>query len=295
MIKFKGLNDNFQFLVLEIKNQVSHTYAFLNNPDPELQEKIISKDDYIDNLKNVVENDCFAKIISELGMTQKELNTVRAMQTIAVNLERIADFCVNIVRQVHYLSNYEILYEFDLEEMIKEISHALESLSAALKEKDLNKSLSICKSENNLDQMYERHFNRIMQELKDKKTSPGDLITILFIVRYFERIGDSLLNIGEAIIFSIIGEKIKINQFQALQNTLSQSGVDTSWSDLDFSMFWGNRSGCRIGKVENTNDFKEKFQNSIFKEGDLNKIEQEKSTKRVKKKVKKKPNSRRLK
>lgn len=276
MIKFKGLNDNFHFLVLEIKNQISHTYAFLNSPDPELQDKIISKDDHIDNLKNIVENDCFARIVSESGTTQQELNTIRAMQTIAVNLERIADFCVNIVRQVHYLSSYNFLHNFDYAEMIADISYAIELLIPALKEKDLSKALDLCRTENNLDQMYQTQFEQIMEELKDERNAPGNLITILFISRYFERIGDSLLNIGEAIIFSIIGEKIKINQFQALQKTLSNSGFNASVSDFDFSMIWGTRSGCRIGRVENKADLKEKFQNSIFKEGQLKKIAREK-------------------
>ncbi|MDZ7641507.1 MAG: PhoU domain-containing protein [Desulfurivibrio sp.] len=278
MTKFKGLNDNFHFLVLGIESQISHTYAFLRSPESELQNKIIAKDDYIDNLKNIVENDCFEKIISGNGASQQELNTIRAIQTIAVNLERIADFCVNIVKQLPYLDNHKFLHNFDYAKMISEISHGIKLLPQALKEHDLTKALQICKIENKLDEMYKTQFERIMRELKDERRAPGNLITVLFIIRYFERIGDSLLNIGEAVIFSIIGEKIKINQFQALQKSLANSGFSASFSDFDLSMIWGTWSGCRIGKVEEKDNLNKKSQNSIFKEGQLSKIAEEKES-----------------
>lgn len=101
------------------------------------------------------------------------------------------------------------------------------------------------------------------------------LITVLFIFRYFERVGDSLLNIGEAMIFAILGERIKIEQFDALQQTLSKSGFSDSFSEIDFQAIWGTRSGCRIGKVAPRNDDESLSldkQGSIYKEGSADKI-----------------------
>jgi phosphate uptake regulator len=276
MIRFESLKENFQFLVIEVRNHIYNAFDYLNSPDPELRDRIVTRDDYIDNLKNLIENDCFLKTLSASGQLSKdEINMIRAMHTIAINLERIADFCVNIVGQVDYLTDYKLFYSFDYEEMLTEISEATAEIVPALKGRDLSKTLSVCRSENNLDRMYKRHFDRILSALKAGTEEAGDYVTILFIFRYLERIGDSLLNVGEAVLFAIIGERIKINQFQALQYTLSQSGISESAADVDLQFIWGTHSGCSIGRVENKKESQHRSRESIFKEGLRSKIQEE--------------------
>jgi phosphate uptake regulator len=274
MISFETIQENFYFMVLEVKNQVYNTFDFLNSPEPELYEKIISKDDYIDNLKNVIESKCFSRILPSSGLIKKEINKIRAIHTITVNLERIGDFCVNVAEQMKYLSDYKVLYGFDYDEMLTEIVRGLSNINAAMRKNDLSLTLDICRTENNLDKLYKIHLDRILEELSENRTHPGDYVTILFMIRYLERIGDSLLNIGEAILFNIIGEKIKINQFQALQQNLDQSGFDAPISEVDFQGIWGTRSGCRIGRIEDK-QHPDSALGSIFKEGSREKISRE--------------------
>jgi hypothetical protein len=125
--------------------------------------------------------------------------------------------------------------------------------------------------------MYKEAFTRIMCELGNGGPAQS-LITLLFIIRYFERAGDALLNIGEAIIFSIIGERIKIRQFDALQQTLDKSGFRGTFDDIDFKAIWGSRSGCRIGTVAEKNaseNFGASKHGGLYKEGSIDKIRRE--------------------
>jgi phosphate uptake regulator len=278
MITFEGLEENLKFIAIEVENQTRATVSFINQPSRKLYENIITKDDYIDNLKTIIENKCFSIIHTNKKLQKKDINRIRSIQTISVNLERIADFCVNIVRQMSYLEDYRLFKKYDYDAMMTEIQVALSKILPVLSQADLTGALVICKAEYTLDQMYKTNFDRIMEEIKKGLRVP-ELITILFIFRYIERIGDSLLNIGEALIFSIIGEKIKIEQFQALQTTLSKSGFQETISEIDFQAIWGTRSGCRIGRVgqkENGNSAPDVY-GSIFKEGTIKKISTEKA------------------
>jgi phosphate uptake regulator/aminoglycoside phosphotransferase len=273
MQNIKNIEENFRFLILEVQNQIRETLNFIVNPSRKAYNKIISKDDYIDNLKNIIENECFSSI-NQTKFNQESINRLRSIHVMTINLERIADYCVNIVRQMEYLSSPKVLEILSYQEKMIEIVEYIGKIIEILDSKNLAGALAICRLEADLDEVYKKNFDKIMVQLRIGR-SVEDHITALFIIRYMERIGDSILNIGEAILFSIIGEKIKIQQFEALQQTLSKSGVSGDVTEVDFHGIWGTRSGCRIAKVEDKETPQAK--DSIFKEGNLQKIRQEKT------------------
>ncbi|MEA2085312.1 MAG: PhoU domain-containing protein [Thermodesulfobacteriota bacterium] len=278
MINFTGIQENFNFLITEVIGQANTTFTYLNTFEQHLFNMVVSRDDYIDNLKSTIENDCFSAMNCSGETNQTAINLIRSTHIITVNLERIADFSVNITRQVEFLFDRSLWLSFDFMKMCDIISAGLNQVAPATLNKNLGDALRICKSEFDLDRLYKEHFDRIMVELR-RGENIETFITILFIFRYLERIGDSLLNIGEAILFAIMGEKIKIRQFEALQQTLTKSQLNLPIDKLHFHSFWGTRSGCNITKVcpARLTGIKE-GQESIFKTGNLAKIKKEKES-----------------
>ena len=63
----EGIEENFRFMVLEVSKQVSGALLVVERPDPEHVKRIETRDDYIDNLKSVIENTCWGRIH---GMTR---------------------------------------------------------------------------------------------------------------------------------------------------------------------------------------------------------------------------------
>ena len=271
----ESLEENFKFLALEVAKQVRSTTDILEGPKKETVARVVSRDDYIDNLKTIIENKCFSQIHGGSRLDRREINRIRAIHIICVNLERIADFCVNVIQQLDYFSDPAFIRGYDYRSMFDTIEEALGEVIPVLDSGNLARALAICKAEFDLDLMYKECFHKILDQLSTGK-QVGDLVTTLYIFRYLERIGDSLLNIGEAAIFAFLGEKIKIHQFQALQQTLSDAGYDASISEIDFQSIWGGRSGCRISRVQDKVDSAEKPREVIFKEGNLDKIRTEK-------------------
>ncbi|MGD9157415.1 MAG: PhoU domain-containing protein [Desulfobacteraceae bacterium] len=324
-----GVLENFLFLVAEVKNQVRTTLKLINDLDLDLLDRIDSKDDYIDNLKSFLEDRCFSYIYSTGKSDPEGVIKYQSIYFTTVNLERIADFCVNVARQTQYLTDIYFMHQYDYISMFNKINECLDMIPGLLNSTDLADALYICRAEEQLDNLYKANFDRIMIDIQesssrivssavehglshlldqlkgnpetlfDQSTSGNtmekicqditsditpvlikrhmfnDHITAIFIFRYLERIGDSLLNIGEALIFGIIGERIKIRQLRALEETLSESGFEGSLGDIDFRPIMGSRSGCRIGKVEQRKGSGSRAQ-GIFKEGSIDKITREK-------------------
>jgi len=267
-----SLTENFRFMVTEVTAQVEQTLRFLAEPSRTLVEKISSRDDYIDNLKSLIEDKTF--ILARTEMEKNRVNLLRSINTIAANLERIADFAVNIVRQVDYLTDPKFLLKYEYENLFEEVLKGLERILEALERRELGLAFKICQCEFNLDLFFEVRFKRVLTDLKAGGET-GNLITTLFILRYLERMGDSLLNIGEAIIFALVGEKMKIHQYRALRDSLAASGLETPISAVEFESIWGTRSGCRIGTVQEKNQA-DPTRPVLFKQGNLKKLTKEK-------------------
>lgn len=272
---FEGLEQKIQFMVLEVSKQVDETLKVLARPEADHIEKVAARDDYIDNFKSVIENICFSRLESQAHQDKKGIDFIRAVNIISNNLERISDFSVNIVRQTRYLTQPGFLERYEYRPFFRQILGALDIVVRALFHRDLHLALRICRAEFVLDKLYKHNFDRIINQLQTGRET-HDLITTLFIFRYLERMGDSLLNIGEAVIFSVVGEKLKINQYQALRETLDSLGFELPLHDVDFESIWGTRSGCRIGKV--TSEGRGSATGVIFKEGKRKKILQEKAS-----------------
>ncbi|MDR1660249.1 MAG: phosphotransferase [Desulfovibrio sp.] len=270
------IRENFKFIVTETQIQVHRIHDFVKSPTRETYEKAVNRESYINNLKTIIENKCYACIHARGDMDARSLNRIRAVLSITANLERICDVGINILEQMGYLAERRILRNAEYSPMFQIIEESLDLVFQALEESSLPKALRICRSEYILDALYRSSFERLTTLINSSREGAGNCITAIFIYRYLERIGDMLLNVGEAILFAALGQRIKIEQFDSLRQTLENSGYTGAFEDINFQAIWGSRSGCRIGKIENAGGGRVPEHASLYKEGAPKKILREK-------------------
>ncbi len=280
MFTYEGLNENFQFLILEIKKQLEETLKALENPEESdyYIERVTHSGDYVDNLKNIIARKSYSQILragsdeKTSSEDKKIIDNMMAVNTIASNLEKIGDYCENIVKQLLYFSNEHFINRYSYVDYFSQMFEAIDLMGDSLFKGDIQTALTICRTEYKIDNLYKRDFDTIMLELKEGEENHGDLITAMNILRYLERAGDALLNAGEAIISSVVGTRIKVNQYMALTESLDTENED------DFileTIGMETRSGCRIEKVR-SRQTDEEWHEVIFKEGKIKKLKEEK-------------------
>src|SRR5437899_1846651 len=101
------------------------------------------------------------------------------------------------------------------------------------------------------------------------KDDPGDNLPGLIETKFLERIGDSILNIGETTLFILTGERLKLHQYLHLEQVAGAVAPHAEGT-LDFRQIWGGISGSRIGRVGLGEG-----EPLIWKEGDERKIDEE--------------------
>ncbi len=272
------IRDNLHFLIMEVMGQVSATRAYLTTFDQTDAHQVLWKQDYIANLRTTIENDCYSLLLTHDNLSQKMVHRARATRGISSELRKIADYCLSIAKQVEYLVDRPLWLSFDAASLFALIEPIFEQIGPTLESDDLGQALTICHCEYEVDTCYNKNFQRILEELRTGKSTES-YITILFIFRYLERIGDALLSIGEALLFSILGDKIHIREFDALQQTLAKADMQIPLERLNLHSFWGNRSGCNISKVATSSGAAPNgCREAIFKIGKLEKIHKEKQS-----------------
>lgn len=278
MSDFRSINRNFEFMRLQVIKQLERTQQLLRDPSPKLVKSIQEGDDYIDTLKSMLEDECFAFIgQSARDADERHNDTVRAINVTVGNLERIADFSANIARQTGFLDDLTLLKEFDCDAYFEAVHEGVRLVGSAMKDRDVSQGVRICRIEADLDQLYRQDFDRLVLRLRDGGP-PDTLITVLFILHYLERMGDALQNIGEAIIFAEVGERLKIEQYELLDEavastTRSEKQPEKRIRHMELASIWGTRSGIRIGTIQTPESAGAK--KVLFKEGNPEKLEQE--------------------
>jgi phosphate uptake regulator/aminoglycoside phosphotransferase len=270
-----GIEENLRFLILEVKKQLERTKAYIDNPTLELLDLVLSRDDYVDNLKSVIQRKCFSSAAQGEDQDPAALDALKAVNVVAANLERIADFCEKIIRQLTYVEDEEILRHYEFDDLFREVIDGVLLVPEAVIAGDVKVALSICRIEHRIDEIYAAMFRNILNDLKTGEHTQS-LVTILFIARYLERMGDSLLNIGEAAVSAFLGEGIKIEQLDTLERSLAAADLNPRISDLSLAAVGETKSGCRIDLVS-TRSESDGATMVIFKEGERKKMEQEKA------------------
>jgi hypothetical protein len=105
-------------------------------------------------------------------------------------------------------------------------------------------------------------------------------VTLLFIAHYMERMGDALLNIGESVLSAHLGERIKIGQLRALEDSLELTELSSHLGHLSLKAMGETKSGARVNSLSSRDPSTagEPPRSLIFKEGKTKKLVEERDS-----------------
>lgn len=266
----EGIHTDLQFLILEIKKQASASLSMLGKPTSQKMKRMRDREYMVNTLRTTIEHKAYFGIH---GNDKLLLNQLKAYITIASNLERIADYLVNI--GVHSLAfpKPKVINEFQFNRYYRIFSRAFDAIYPALNEQNIDLAQQICDFEQDIDDLYLESYAHIKSKLITDEEVDATLAS-LKIASYLERVGDSLLNIGEAILDVHIGEKMGIVQFRHLKRGLEEQGIRIGDGSVEYRPIMNTRSGCRVARIIATQADSQAI-TIFYKEGAREKIEDE--------------------
>lgn len=263
----EGIAENLRFLLLEGRNQLARTRDFLMTPSETLAETIAAREPYINNLRRAIQRKTFSP--RKPAVNNRTARTIRAAELVAGAVEELADECLRLVNQVSYLENDEVLFLIEFDPYFDPLLEALGRLEGSLFELDPRAALRVCRAEGRLDEAFERDLGQAIEDLEAGEHAQTQ-VTLLFLFRSLEEMGDILLRAGEAVLSACLGESIKVDRLWAFDEAL---GEELPLEALRLNQVAETRSGASIRSVRRSGG-----QDAVIvKDGHIEKLEVERA------------------
>lgn len=178
--------------------------------DIEACKKVIKQDDKIDELREYIRDRSIELLVLKQPMA-RNLRYIYALGFIALELERIGDYAVNIAEETIKICQDEYIKDLiDIPKMYEECKKMILEVKESLENENEDLAREIALQDDKIDSLYNRVQEDCLRVMNANPQTINQGVNLLFIGRYLERIGDHITNICEMIIFAINGEMAEI-------------------------------------------------------------------------------------
>lgn len=207
----KDLNVKVSNMGQEVLKSYEKLVLACTNKDNDIARDIIETDKYINEIEIGINVDAYL-IIAKQCPVASDLRRIITALKISNDLERIADYTVNIAK---YLVKTKNDNEFFLESIIELTKHVIEMLKnimTAFENEDITLALQVDEADDVLDEMYNKDIKTMIQIGTTKTDEEAEeAIRAVLVLKQIERAGDHITNIAENIIYLVNGKRVELN------------------------------------------------------------------------------------
>lgn len=211
-LALEGLHNDLLRMGSIVEKQIHQCMEALVKQDEILAEQIIKNDDLVDKLNREIEDKCI-KLTGKEQPLARDLRTIFTTTKLVTDLERMADYAVDIAKITLRLKNEKYIKELiDIPKMAgmvnAMIKRSLDSYVAA----DVDAAYEACKMDDEIDELYKSIFNELLTIASKDLKNVNQITQLLFVCKYLERVADHATNICEWTIYLVTGEQKDLNE-----------------------------------------------------------------------------------
>ncbi|MFB6465807.1 phosphate signaling complex protein PhoU [Cytobacillus sp. Hz8] len=216
------VREKFQFDLSELRKKVTELGIFANEALRYSIEALETQD--INNALEIIDNDTKADVLYEeindfsillIAKQQPvaiDLRRIIVAIKIASDLERIADFAVNIAKSTIRIGKTELIDSIvPIREMFEKTSEMIQIAIEAFNEEDVTKANLVVDMDDAVDDYYGQIIKQLLHSSQDKLDTLPQITQLSFVCRYLERAADHTTNIAESVFYLIKGKHYEIN------------------------------------------------------------------------------------
>ena len=190
----------------QVQKTIKKSIRALKEQDIELAEEVVAEDDQIDEYELELEEMC-TRLIATQQPVAKDLRTIIVISKLATDLERIGDHASNIGNMVIKIGDEPLIKPLiDIPRMTDIVTSRLKKSLEAFVNLDVELAHKIAKQDEEVDVLDEQILRELLTFMIEDPKTIRQAMSLIFISRFLERIGDHATNICERVIYMATGD-----------------------------------------------------------------------------------------
>lgn len=201
------LNNDLDLMGELVTVAIENSLKSLRNCDLLMAKQVIKGDHEVNEMEKAIERHCISLLLRQQPVAS-DLRLISTALKMITDLERIGDHAADIAEitlayceSEHARNTFETTTKM-AEETIVMVKKALR----AFRDGDLSMADEVIRADDKVDDYFASVRDLVVLEIQEKTESPQNLIDILMIAKYLERIGDHAENVAEWVVYSITGK-----------------------------------------------------------------------------------------
>lgn len=202
--QLEKLNEDLIGLGALCKEAVADAMTALLTSDRQARQKAFMVEYEIDHKERDIENLCM-KLLLRQQPVARDLRAISAALKMISDMERIGDQACDIADIVKHLEGSDIMQHVHIQQMAKAAMHMLTRSIDSFVNKDLSLARKVMKEDDLVDELFNQVKRDLIQVIAENPKQGEQCMDVLMIAKYFERIGDHVVNIAEWVEYSVTG------------------------------------------------------------------------------------------
>ena len=186
------------------ESMIDGAYEALMNMDREQAAKILAADANVDLKERDIESKCL-KLLLEQQPVASDLRTISSTLKMITDLERIGDQAGDIAEIVKTTDLSAPVKATRLGEMAKAVASMVRESIESFANGDLKKTKDVIEYADVIDNLFNEVNKALADGILNGEATQEQILDVLMIAKYLERIGDHATNIAEWAEYAITG------------------------------------------------------------------------------------------
>lgn len=191
-----------------VEEQLLMVKKALVRQDIELARNAIEMDPRVNAFEVSIEKVCLEALALQQPLAS-DLRQIESAMKMITDLERIGDNSVNIAKVVLKLGTEPLIKPLiDIPKMFDLVLIMLRQYMDSYVRTSAEIAVLTARADDEVDLAYERLYRELLLILVEDQSHRDQIVSLLFIGRYIERIGDHITNLCERVIYKATGERL---------------------------------------------------------------------------------------
>lgn len=202
--QLEQLNEDLIEMGALCKEAVADAMTALLESDKQARQKAFLTEYEIDHKERDIESLCM-KLLLQQQPVARDLRTISAALKMISDMERIGDQASDIADIVKFLEGSDITQHVHIQQMAEAAMQMLTDSIDSFVRKDLLLARKVMAMDDQVDELFNQVKSELIQVISEKPEQGEQCVDTLMIAKYFERIGDHVVNIAEWVEYSVTG------------------------------------------------------------------------------------------